>query len=420
MSSNSNSPILYTYKRCFTSKLISVIKSFTGAALDVVHVDTLGESNIKKIVDKSPTGQFPVLQDGEFFLSGTLSITKYLLAENETIYNILYGKELKKRALNDSWIDYTSFNVWPFYDEIIGQITGKLDAHDNLFSTAIGDLMQVLVKINKHLTFRTFLVDHTVSLADVVLATALYPYFTLVLDEKLRDNIPNVLRWFLFVSNIKEVSQALGKARLCFKTSQPSIAPMLTLTAPIQTKKPTQDTKTVPPKKDEKKPAPKTENKPVEKKPKENDDGEEETSGGKKPTNPLELLPPSTFQLDPFKKEFLNTKEKKAVLEKFWNEYDPTGYSLWFTHYNRSGDQGKVDFMTVNLLQKLEKFRRYTFSAFGVYGTVPNLEVEGVWMWRGLDIPQEMKEHDSFDFVTFKKLDPVTDRKFIEEFWLNL
>jgi hypothetical protein len=43
-------------------------------------------------------------------------------------------------------------------------------------------------------------------------------------------------------------------------------------------------------------------------------------------------------------------------------------------------------------------------------------------MWRGLDIPLELKEHDAYEFITFKKLDfnNEVDRKFIEEFWLNL
>jgi hypothetical protein len=41
-------------------------------------------------------------------------------------------------------------------------------------------------------------------------------------------------------------------------------------------------------------------------------------------------------------------------------------------------------------------------------------------MWRGTDIPEELKEHDSYEYITFKKLDKDADRKFIEEFWLNV
>jgi len=126
------------------------------------------------------------------------------------------------------------------------------------------------------------------------------------------------------------------------------------------------------------------------------------------------------------KKEFLNTKDQKPVLEKFWSIYDPKGYSLWFIHYQKSSTQGKVIFQTSNLkgnfLQKLDHFRKYCFSVHGVYGKEPNLEVEGVWMWKGTDIPQELKDHESYEYLTIKQLDPKSevDRKLLEEFWLNL
>ena len=41
-------------------------------------------------------------------------------------------------------------------------------------------------------------------------------------------------------------------------------------------------------------------------------------------------------------------------------------------------------------------------------------------MWRGIEIPEELREHDSYEYITFKKLDKDSDRKFIEEFWLNV
>ena len=61
--------------------------------------------------------------------------------------------------------------------------------------------------------------------------------------------------------------------------------------------------------------------------------------------------------------------------------------------------------MTRNLangfLQRLEHFRKYCFGVWGVYGEEPNLEIKGLFMWRGVDIPNEMKEHDSFEYHKF-------------------
>lgn len=397
----STNPTVYTYKRCFNSKLIQIMSKFSNKQLDIVYIDGMSETNIKRLVGKSPTEKFPLYQDGEFFLSGTIAIARYVLANNEELSTLLLGKDQKRISANQMWIDYTTYNIWPFYYEIIGQITGIAEAHEGLFSTAIGDLMQVLISLNKHLTFKTFLIDHQVSLADIVLAQALYPYFTLVLEERLRENIPHVARWFNFVANIKEVRNVIGKPRLCQVTQKPfdGARPISNTSSNISTN---QDKKVEEKKPQDKKPQEKKpqEKKPQEKKPQEKKPEPVSTptttveSELSKPKNPLDVLPPSNFDLDAFKREFLNTKEKAAVLEKFWTIYDNQGYSIWFLHYNRSGEQGKIKFRTCNLksnfLQNLEKFRRYTFAVHGVYGTEPNLEVEGVWMWRGTDIPEEV------------------------------
>jgi elongation factor 1-gamma len=177
---------------------------------------------------------------------------------------------------------------------------------------------------------------------------ALHPYFSLVLDGKLRESIPHVLRWFLYVANIKEVASVLGKPRLCFTASKPSTVSVST--------EPKFEVKVE--KKDEKKVEKKVENK-VEKKVEKKEEKKPELT---KPTptvvdeeikqktkNPLDVLPPTTLDLDSFKKEFLNTTEKKASLDKLWTNYDANGWSIWFVHYNKSPDQGKLSFKTCNL-----------------------------------------------------------------------
>lgn len=320
---------LYASRRCFNTKLIQVANKFSNTKLEINYLENLSESNIQKLVTKSPTGTFPLLQIGETFYSGTLAISKLILSNNHQISEILYPNDSKKRALNDTWIDFTSYSVWPFYDEIIGQITGKLDANNEIFTTAISDLIIVLKKIDKHLTFKSFLVDHQVSFADIVLTTALHPYFTLVLDEKTRESLPNLTRWFMFVSGLNELTTVLGRARLCFLTQKPAVIPLARLTEPIPSK-------------------PKQQNQPVQKI-KSEDKSNEDDQVKPKPKNALDLLPPTNLDLDSFKKEFLNTTEKQQSLKKLWGNYDNAGWSIWFLYYNKSSDQGRITFKTCNL-----------------------------------------------------------------------
>jgi elongation factor 1-gamma len=57
----------------------------------------------------------------------------------------------------------------------------------------------------------------------------------------------------------------------------------------------------------------------------------------------------------------------------------------------------------------------------GVYGDEPNLEIRGLWLWRGVEIPLEMKEHPSFEFHKLFKLnvESEADRNVINQYWLN-
>jgi hypothetical protein len=43
-------------------------------------------------------------------------------------------------------------------------------------------------------------------------------------------------------------------------------------------------------------------------------------------------------------------------------------------------------------------------------------------LWRGTEIPEAWKEHQTYEYFTFKKLDPrdVAVQKLTDEYWLNL
>jgi len=71
-------------------------------------------------------------------------------------------------------------------------------------------------------------------------------------------------------------------------------------------------------------------------------------------------------------------------------------------------------------MQRLDdKFRRHCLSMHCLLGEEPTLEIEGVWLFRGKEIPQEMKDHPTFEYYDRRELsiDEEADRKLITEFW---
>jgi len=122
----------------------------------------------------------------------------------------------------------------------------------------------------------------------------------------------------------------------------------------------------------------------------------------------------------------MNSKDRPSVMKDFWGNFDPNGFSFWKMKYDALPTEGKILFRTKNslsmFLQKMDPFRKYTFSAHGIYGVEDGYDQRGVWMWRGTEIPQEVKDHDTYEYMFIDRLDTTKpeDRKLIEEYWLNL
>jgi len=123
---------------------------------------------------------------------------------------------------------------------------------------------------------------------------------------------------------------------------------------------------------------------------------------------------------------FVNAPEKQEALDFFWKNFDAAGYSIYWIQYQKAEGEGKILWQFSNqmngFLQKLDNFRKYAFGVHGVYGEEPTLEIKGVFVWRGVGIPQEIKDLDSFDYHTWTKLDHnnEADKKKVNEYWSHL
>jgi len=69
-----------------------------------------------------------------------------------------------------------------------------------------------------------------------------------------------------------------------------------------------------------------------------------------------------------------------------------------------------------------DKMRKHALCVLGVYGEEPNLEIMGVFFWRGTGIIQPMEEHPQFEYYEKRKLDikgSQADRELVETFWVT-
>jgi elongation factor 1-gamma len=146
----------------------------------------------------------------------------------------------------------------------------------------------------------------------------------------------------------------------------------------------------------------------------------------KKENNPLDALPPSTFNLENFKNDFINHSNKADAMLDFWKNYDPSGFSIWHIEYNNEPNEFITLFRTVikkgDILLQLKYFKPYCFGVLGVYGSDGDYKISGCMVWRGQEIPDEMKDVVCFKKLKFRKLNEneKSDKELVFDYWTKI
>ena len=349
--------------------------------LNFIDADLEDTKKRNSYAQKTPTTTLPFLETKNGNISESISIEIFLAKKNKPE---ILGSNVFERAKINQWIEFANCEIQNCAKELIYPIfKGKKpenkgnDNEDKKFKKYLSLLEKEFKKGNK------YIIGNKLTLADIVLFRYLRFFFMFYLTEKIRNSLcPKLTSWFENIMNTSEAIEAYGRTLLCKKQLKP-------LEIKIE----------------------KTKNK-------------KETKKEIKKENPLDLLPPSKFDLNNFKKEFCENGNKKEAMEKFWKDFDPKGYSLWLIEYQNLESEGKKLFRMKNsknfFLERFDDdFKKYSFGVHGVYGNNNEFKVKGLWMWRGEDIPEEIKENEYFNYLNIKKLDCKNekDKKLVEEYW---
>lgn len=136
-----------------------------------------------------------------------------------------------------------------------------------------------------------------------------------------------------------------------------------------------------------------------------------------KPKDNVESLPPTNFNLLEFKKFYVNHADKKgAAVDEFYKQLDWDGFAFWHLHYDKYEGEGEKLHVTNNLmggfLNRAEHTHHYCFGRHAVLGEEPNLEIKGVWLMRGTELPDGLvKEHPQFEYYRTRKMDPRNNKE---------
>ena len=350
--------------------------------LNFIDVDLEDHKTRNSYAQKTPTITLPFLETKEGNISQSISIEIFLSKKYKPEF---LGSTVFERAKINQWIEFASCEIQNCNKDLIyPMFKGKSEnkGNDNLADKKLKKYLVLLEKEFKK--GNKYIIGNKITLADIVLFRYLRFFFMFYLTEKIRNSLcPKLTSWFENIMNSQEAIKAYGRTLLCKKQLKPM---------DIKIEK----------------------NKNNIKNKKENI----------KEKNSLDLLPPSKFDIKKFKKEFFENKNKKNVMEKFWKEFDNKGYSLWLMEYNNLESEGKKLFRMKNsknfFLERIdENFKNYSFGVHGVYGNNNEYKVKGLWIWRGTEIPEEIKDNEYFEYLKIKKLSNENndDKKLVEEYW---
>jgi elongation factor 1-gamma len=348
-----------------------------------------------------PYGKAPAIQTSEGNIFESNSIARYLARKS----NSLYGKNAIEQTQIDQWLDNIRMDI-AAQVRIVYAIYGWPchQASKEDFEHGVAELVKTLKVVDGHLKNHQFLVGNELSIADIALISDLHSSFRFVFTHVERKALVNLSAYFDRIAHLPVFKTVLGNIphidervaiKFCNKKSDKK----------EEKKCDKKDEKKVEKKKEEKK-----------KEPKEEEEIKEE--------KPVEYTFPETkFNFFDFKTLYVNEPDKQKALDFLWANWDNNAFSFWKLRYDMLPTEGKVTFLTNNLmngfLDRADVCRKHTLGAHGVYGDEPKLEIRGVWMWRGTEILPYLNDHPQFEYYERRKLDVTNaeDRALITEYW---
>jgi len=377
---------------------------YNGVTIETPEFNFGVDNQTAEFKAKNPLGKVPVLDTPEGPIWESNAIARYIARLNDN--GKLYGSNLYESGLVDQWIDFSVSQIELPAAAWLYPIFKIVENNPTATNNAKGELRNVLVLLNEYLSTRTFLVGERITLADIVVSSSLLQLFTTVLDPGFRKPFIHLVRWFTTLVNQPNFHAVLGDVALCVKMA---VAPK---------PEPKADE---PEKKEAAKPKEKPKPKP---KPEEEEEFEDVPKEAPKGPNPLDLLPPTPLNLEEWKRIYSNKDTRGEALPWFWDimSKDPNGWSLWKSDYKFNSELDKL-YMTNNLvggfIQRCEKLRKYGFGSILIFGDEGSMEISGVWLFRGLDIPAEMIDVPDYESYSWAKLDWQLsgDKMIIEDYF---
>ena len=366
---------------------------YAGASLEVEKVRMGTDNRAPKYLEKFPFGKVPGFECAEGTLFESNAISFYIASK---FMPSLLGESCMEKAQVLQYLLSYDNEIATNASKVVYPMIGISKYDEDVFEETLELLTKKLKIMDSILASRTYLVGESITIADISIACGLWMLFAKVLETCDRSAMIHLTRWFLTVANQKNFKAVAGAPVLCSARVVPESALPEAAPSAAVSNHATNGME---------------------------EDEEEEAKPAPKAKNALDLLPPSKFNLEEWKRYYSNAEETRPdATNWFWNHYDPEGYSIWRADYMYNEELKKI-FMTCNLItglfHRMDAMRRYCFASVLVFGEDDANEISGMFVFRGQEIPEIMKEVPDFEVYKWTRVDTndAAQRELVDDFW---
>lgn len=177
-----------------------------GVEYEVMPLDMRAREHKKPdFLKLNPTGQIPVMIDGDFVLSESMAISSYVA---EKYKKELLGDSMESRAEGWKWSIWSYLNLQKHFGTIFFQLNFASEKDEEAIAKAGEEVKPYLVILNDHLAKHKHIAGEHFSLADINAGVAVSYGVGANFDM---SACPNIVKWFELISARPAYLKATGK-----------------------------------------------------------------------------------------------------------------------------------------------------------------------------------------------------------------
>lgn len=164
----------------------------------------------------NPSGTAPCLVTPEGAIGESVPIMNYLARMNPEAG--LLGSSIYEQSQVETWTSFAGAGM-AIAGAFIRTINKKnMGPDEEAYQASIDSFVEKMQRFNEHLSTRTYLVGHQVTVADLTFLPFLSIAMSLIFDKKGRSQFKHVSRYFEHIVNLPIWTRSFGKFRFCEKT----------------------------------------------------------------------------------------------------------------------------------------------------------------------------------------------------------